>query len=193
MYHFFVAYSALIRCNTRILNCQLNYRYPHMKKLILIAFIAAFTLSARAQEQPKVYNPDADAKAEIKAAVKQAAQQHKNVLLQIGGNWCIWCLRFNDLVTKDADLNKYLNDNYVVLHVNYSKENENKAVLADLGYPQRFGFPVFVVLDGNGARLHTQNSGYLEEGKGHSKEKVMGFLKDWSPAAVDPKSYEKAK
>lgn len=98
-----------------------------MKKLILIVLLAAFTRSVRAQEQPHVYNPNADAKAEIAAAVKQAAKQHKNVLLQIGGNWCVWCLRFNDLVTKDADLNKYLNDNYVVLHVNYSKENENKA------------------------------------------------------------------
>lgn len=164
-----------------------------MKKILFIILIGAFTLSAKAQDKPHIYNPEADAKAEIKTAVKQANAGHKNVLLQIGGNWCIWCIRFNDLVTKDPELNKFLNDNYVVLHVNYSPENKNEAVLADLGYPQRFGFPVFVVLDDKGNRLHTQNSGYLEEGKGHSKEKVMGFLKDWSPAALDPKSYEKAK
>ncbi len=81
--------------------------------------------------------------------------------------------------------------NYVIVHVNYSKENENEALLAELGYPQRFGFPVFIVLDDKGTRLHTQNSGYLEEGKGHSKEKVMEFFKNWSPEALDPKSYEK--
>ena len=45
-----------------------------MKKLILIAFLAAFTLSAGAQEQPKIYNPGADTKVDLKAAVKQAAQ-----------------------------------------------------------------------------------------------------------------------
>jgi thioredoxin-related protein len=98
-------------------------------------------------------------------------------LLQIGGNWCIWCIRFNDLVTKDPELDKYLRDNFVVLHVNYSKENKNEDVLASLGYPQRFGFPVFVVLDDKGTRIHTQNSDYLEEGKGHSREKVLEFLK----------------
>ncbi|WP_183562112.1 thioredoxin family protein [Mucilaginibacter sp. SP1R1] len=162
-----------------------------MKKLFFIALITAFTLSSKAQDKPHIYNPDADARTDIAAAVKKAATEHKNVLLQIGGNWCIWCLRFNDLVTNDAELNKYLHDNYVVLHVNYSKENKNEAVLASLGYPQRFGFPVFVVLDDKGNRLHTQNSGYLEQGKGHSKEKVMDFLKGWSPAALDPKSYEK--
>jgi thiol:disulfide interchange protein len=170
-----------------------------MKKILLIATIAAITVTAKAQEAakpegPKLYNPEADAKADIAAAVKTASAQHKNVLLQIGGNWCIWCLRFNELVTKDADLSKYLADNYVVLHVNWSPENKNEKVLASLGYPQRFGFPVLVVLDGKGNRLHTQNSGYLEEGKGHSKAKVMEFLQGWSPAALDPKSYaEKTK
>ena len=196
-----------------------------MKKIFLSIAIAAFAFSANAQqktappkppkplmiavkpmdttakkeapkETPKIYNPAADAKAEIAAAVKTAQAQHKNVLLQIGGNWCIWCLRFNELVTTDLMLNKYMNDNFVVLHVNWSPENKNEKVLADLGYPQRFGFPVFVVLDGKGTRLHTQNSGYLEEGKGHSKAKVMEFFQGWAPAALDPKSYvekEKAK
>lgn len=141
----------------------------------------------------KLYHPEADARADIANAVKKASAEHKNVLLQIGGNWCIWCIRFNDLVTRDADLDKYVRDNYVIVHVNYSKENMNEKLLADLGYPQRFGFPVFVVLDDKGNRLNTENSSYLEEGKGHSKAKVMEFFKDWSPAAIDPKNYEKAK
>jgi thiol:disulfide interchange protein len=170
-----------------------------MKKLFFITAIIALSFTAKAQEAakpegPKLYNPAADAKADIAAAVKKAQAQHKNILLQIGGNWCVWCLRFNDLVTTDADLNKYMNDNYVVLHINWSPENKNEALLANLGYPQRFGFPVFVVLDDKGNRLHTQNSAYLEEGKGHSKAKVMEFFEGWSPKALDPKSYaEKAK
>jgi thiol:disulfide interchange protein len=165
-----------------------------MKKLFLLALIIGLSVKVNAQQtakadEPKLYNPAANAKADIDAAVKKASTQHKNVLLQIGGNWCVWCLRFNDLVTKDSTLNKYMQDNFVVLHVNWSPENKNEAVLADLGYPQRFGFPVFVVLDGKGNRLHTQNSSYLEEGKGHSRNKVMEFFEGWSPKAIDPKSY----
>lgn len=172
-----------------------------MKKILLITSIVILSLGAKAQttEAPakpikrtdtaKLYHPNADAKADIAAAVKQAAASHKNVLLQLGGNWCIWCIYFNDLVKADADLDKYLRANYVIVHVNYSPENKNEKVLADLGYPQRFGFPVFVVLDDKGNRLHTQNSAYLEEGKGHSKAKVMEFFQNWSPAAIDPKSY----
>ncbi len=173
-----------------------------MKKLFFIASLILLTAAAKAQltstgaapvvkltDTAKLYNPAADARAEIDAAVKKASAENKNVLLQIGGNWCIWCIRFNNLVSQDADLNKFVRDNYVIVHVNYSKENTNDKLMADLGYPQRFGFPVFVVLDGKGNRLHTQNSEYLEDGKGHSKEKVMGFFKDWSPGALDPKNY----
>jgi thioredoxin-related protein len=180
----------------------LNVKCTYMKKTFFIAFLMVLIISAEAQENNKIikltdtaklYNPAANAKAGIANTVKRAAAEHKNILLQIGGNWCSWCIRFNDLVSTDRDLNKYLRNNYVIVHVNYSKENMNERVLAELGYPQRFGFPVFVVLDDKGKRLHTQNSEYLEDGKGYSKEKVMGFFKDWSPEALDPKTYEKAK
>ncbi|WP_069660836.1 thioredoxin family protein [Arcticibacter eurypsychrophilus] len=162
-----------------------------MKKVFLLLMLLLVLNTAGNAQDVKLYNPNADAAKEIKLAVDRAAKEGKHVLLQIGGNWCVWCLRFNQLVTSNDTLKLALSSNFVVVHVNYSKENENKAVLASLGYPQRFGFPVFVVLDGKGHRLHTQNSAYLESGKGHDPKMVLEFLTNWSPAALDPKSYLK--
>ncbi len=141
--------------------------------------------------KPKIYHPEADAKTDIKAAVEKAAKEGKHVLLQIGGNWCVWCMRFNEKVTTNDTLKNELEKDFVTYHLNYSKENMNEDVLASLGYPQRFGFPVFVVLDGKGNRLHTQSSGYLESGKGHGTQQVLEFFQQWSPAALDPKNYIK--
>jgi thioredoxin-related protein len=169
-----------------------------MKRITLI-LLGLFVLgTAFSQKEttakPKIYHPEADAKADIKAAVDQAAKEGKHVLLQIGGNWCVWCLRFNEKVTTNDTLRTALEKNYVAYHLNYSKENRNEEILASLGYPQRFGFPVFVVLDGKGNRLHTQSSGYLESGKAHGTQQVLEFFNQWSPAALDPKNYvEKAK
>jgi len=167
-----------------------------MKKLYLF-YIAVVMLTSGALAQStttsgedKLYNPSDDAKAEIAKAVKKAANENKNVLLQIGGNWCGWCLAFDNKVKSNDTLRIAMEKNFVVYHVNYSQENKNEDVLASLGYPQRFGFPVFVVLDGQGNRLHTQNSAYLEEGKGHSTKKVLEFLTQWSPTAIDPRQYE---
>jgi hypothetical protein len=64
-------------------------------------------------------------------------------------------------------------------------------VMKQLEYPNRFGFPVFVVLDGKGKRLHTQDSGLLEHAtvKGYDTTKVVTFLKQWNVKAVDSLSY----
>lgn len=137
-----------------------------------------------------LYKPAEDAEKALDAVVKEAKKSGKHVFVQAGGNWCIWCARFNDFVTKDASIDSLVQANYVVYHLNYSKENFNVALLKKLGFPQRFGFPVFMVLDGKGKLLHTQNSAYLEEGKGYSKAKVMEFLQHWSPAALDPVNYK---
>jgi len=53
-----------------------------------------------------------------------------------------------------------------------------------LNNPGRFGYPVFVVLDGKGQVLHIQDSSFLEEGEGYDPKKVLRFFNAWTPRAV---------
>jgi thioredoxin-related protein len=137
-----------------------------------------------------LYHPEENAEKQISNAVEEAKQQKKHVFIQIGGNWCIWCARFNDFISNDKKIDSLINDNYIVCHLNYSSENKNEKLLAKYGFPQRFGFPVFLVLDGDGKLLHTQNSGYLEQGKGYNRNYVISFFTDWTAAALDPAQYK---
>jgi len=66
----------------------------------------------------------------------------------------------------------------------------NRDEFAKLSYPQRFGFPVLLVLDDKGKLIHTQNSEYLEEGKGYNRDKILQFFQNWSPKALDPATYK---
>ena len=165
------------------------------RSLVLATTVLLFflSLSAHSQDMAKfnLYHPEDNAKAGIASAVKEAKQAGKHVLIQVGGNWCIWCARFNDFVTKDKSLDSTMNSNYIVYHLNYSKENKNESLLAKYGYPQRFGFPVFLVLNEKGELIHTQTSWYLEDGgKSYDKEKTQAFLNDWSKKAFDPAQYK---
>ena len=162
-----------------------------MKKLIplfFFLFINGFVFGQAKTESVHIYNPKADAQADINTAVAKAKKANKHVLVQIGGNWCIWCIRFHNLVDSIPELKTYLNNNYETVMLNYSPENKNAELLKKYNYPGRFGFPVFLILDGDGKLLHTQNSAYLEEGKGHSPKKIMDFLKNWSYAALLPEN-----
>ena len=171
-------------------------------KLFLIGSVLAFsaanaqsTESAVSKEQleakkkaaaeekaklPKPYHPEANAELDIQNALKLAKKTHKNVIIQAGGNWCIWCLRFNNYVQQTPELKKLADDNYVYYHLNWSPENKNEKVFAKYGNPgDKFGYPVFIVLDENGKQIHTQDSAVLEEGSGYSLEKVKAFFNAW--------------
>ncbi len=162
-----------------------------MKKLIILVSLLLFTASTFSQEKPKLYHPEADGSEQIKQAIKAAKTNNKHVFVQIGGNWCGWCILFNKFVNEDAEIKKYIADNYEVVHLNYSPENYNEKLLTKFEHPERFGFPVFIVLNEKGERLHTQNSGLLEEGKGYNQRDVLQFFKHWSPTALDPETYKK--
>ncbi len=160
-----------------------------MKKTLFL-FICMFSALFLAAQEKKLYDPAADAEKDIDAAIQKAKQENKFVLIQGGGNWCKWCIEFARFAKADPQIDSVINAGFVWYHLNYSKENENKKAFARLGYPQRFGYPVFIILNGMGERVHTQNSEYLEDGKkSYNKLKVQAFLEMWSPKALDPKMY----
>jgi thioredoxin-related protein len=161
-----------------------------MANRILILMVLVFVAFGLNAQKVALYNPEANATNDIKKAVAKAKTEGKNVFLQIGGNWCPWCVKFHNFVDADAEIKPYVEKNFVVVMVNYSPENKNLDLLSKLDFPQRFGFPVFVILDANGTRIHTQNSGLLEEKDSYNKDKVLQFFKHWSPAAIDPKNYK---
>lgn len=167
-----------------------------MKRFLIIAMIAAlFSASASAQTGlKKVYDEEINQLEQIDKAVAQAKREGKFVICQLGGNWCPWCLKFADFITKDAEISKFISDNYVYIHVNYNPrmaKSKDEAVakraaalMKRLDNAGRFGYPVFIVLDKNGKIIHIQDSSFLEEGEGYNKEKVLRFFKNWTPKAV---------
>ena len=165
-----------------------------MKKIfVFVLFVALLSLSAHAQTAlKKVYNEEINPMTQIDEALAQAKSSGKFVVCQVGGNWCPWCLRFADFVTKDTTISQVIDQNFVYIHVNYNprksqdaeKTAQTQSMLKRLDNPARFGFPVFVVLDGQGQVLHIQDSSFLEEGKSYNQAKVLRFLKNWTPQAV---------
>ena len=131
---------------------------------------------------PKPYNDKENAEQKIKDLVAQAKKENKNIMIQAGGNWCIWCLRFNQYVQSTPELKEIVDQNYLYYHLNYSPENKNEKVFAQYDNPgAKYGYPVFIVLDQDGKMIHTQDSAVLEEGKGYSLEKTKAFFLKYIP------------
>jgi thioredoxin-related protein len=160
-----------------------------MKFLIFFVLIL-LPPALKSQEPVKIYNPEADAKKELMEAIQSAGEQNKHVLVQVGGNWCPWCIRLHGFFESEARLDSILKADFIMVRINYSKENKNPEVLASLDFPQRFGFPVLLVLDKNGKRLHTQDTGLLELDRGYDPGKISRFLLNWNVNAMNPANYK---
>jgi thioredoxin-related protein len=129
------------------------------------------------------FDPLRDAQKDIQDAVREAQKTHQRILLDVGGEWCIWCRRLDTLYMKNSDLDRYLHKYFLVVKINVSKENQNEQVLAH--YPKVAGYPHIFILDELGNLLQSQDTGELEYPKespvkGHDKAKVLAFLKKWA-------------
>ena len=139
-----------------------------------------------------MYNEDINPIEQIDQAIVKAKSEGKFVICQVGGNWCPWCLRFADFITKDTTISKVIDENFEFIHVNYNprksvgetQQQQAAALMKRLNNCGRFGFPVLVVLDEEGSVIHIQDSGLLEEGDGYNQKKVLSFFKGWTPNAV---------
>src|SRR5690606_25014245 len=96
--------------------------------LPMIGFTQSTDVQPEKDVLSKPYNPDTNAQADIDSLVQLAQRDGKHIVIQAGGNWCIWCLRFNAFIHQTPSIHDLLNDNFHYYHLNYSPENKNEKV-----------------------------------------------------------------
>lgn len=146
--------------------------------LFLLSAVAAAPIGQDKKERTK-FDPNRDAAQDIENAVVQATQSGKRIILDVGGEWCSWCHKLDKFFEENSDVTEFMLENYILVKVNYSKENKNEEVLSR--FPPIKGYPHLFVLDSDGKLLHSQDTGELESGKYHDRDKVFSFLKAWAP------------
>ncbi len=125
------------------------------------------------------FDPKRDPKLDLAAAVAAASKSRKRIVLDVGGEWCGWCVYMDRFFVQNAELGRFRDENFVWVKVNFSEENENPLFLA--AYPAATGYPHLYVLDEIGKLLQSQDTSPLEAGKGYDLAKFTEFLKTWAP------------
>ncbi len=168
-----------------------------MKKLIYLLTLIGFSAVASfaqivAPTKPAVktaevqiierekFDPKRVAADDLKSAIVKATAENKRIILDIGGEWCVWCRLMDNYLIKNVELGKLRDDNFVWVKINFSEENENKDFLA--AYPEVKGYPHLFVLEKDGKFLYSQDTSALEEGKGYNLPRFTDFLTKWSPS-----------
>ena len=129
-----------------------------------------------------VYDPARNPADDLKQAIHFAQHENKRIMLELGGDWCIWCKYLDEFYKSHSDILQFRIDNYVLMKVNVSPENMNEGFLSQ--YPLAAGYPHIYILDSDGTFLHSQDTAKLENGAdSYVPEKFMAFLQKWAPAS----------
>jgi thioredoxin 1 len=162
----------------------------HRSQWILIAALSLSVISraqfkrvplqAPAQPNPQLYRADANAAQDIRRALATAVQQHKNVLVDFGGNWCIDCHVLENAFHQPR-IAPLLNSNYIVVHVDVGKYDKNLELAKKYHVNLEKGVPSLAVLDAQGKVLYGTSD--FERARMMSEDDVIQFLEKWKPAA----------
>ena len=149
--------------------------------LTLAVSFCSFTALAGTPSKlpPAGYDKSRDPAADLAAAIPQAHKENKRILLEVGGEWCVYCRLLNKVIHADERLVKRLDDDFIVIKVNFSDDVKNEAFLSR--YPPIPSYPhLFVVETGGTFLLSASPDSFMEKDK-YVADKILAFLEKWAP------------
>lgn len=128
---------------------------------------------------PPIYNPEADARAQIATALKSAKEDEIRVLLNFGANDDQASKAFAT-ARRSAAL-RFLSSEYKVVNVDVGRLDKNVEVARAYGVtPKADDLPALAVLDADGKVLARSSGAAFRSGADpatHDPEKIAAFLK----------------
>jgi len=152
-----------------------------MKHLLVLVFMI-FTSSVNAGSElipdySRNYDPKRDPFADGRKAIINAQTTHRRILIELGGNWCAWCKKMDRFIHENKEIKNKLYDNFVILKVNVSDENDNHEFLSS--FPKVLGYPHFFVSKMDGSVLYSKDTAELLENGQYSETRFLEFIERW--------------
>lgn len=144
-----------------------------MKKLLLSLAVALATSLAVAADRP--YDESADAKAQIHAALQEAAVSKQPVLLIFGANWCQDC-RALDHALKTGRNAELMAAKFKVVKVDVGNFDHNLDVTSAYGNPTKKGIPSAVIVSPDNKVLYVTRAGELADARSMSEDGIYEFF-----------------
>jgi len=156
---------------------------------LLISLLLPFSFLSQAadinEDLPRysqVYDYKSDPFSDANAALALAKATNRQVLIEIGGNWCTWCHKMDAFLAKNQDVYQALHSQYVVLKVSVSDANKNEEFMSSL--PRVQGYPHMYLSTSGGELILSKDTAELVSGNKYSRDNWLTFLDKWSVAST---------
>ncbi len=123
------------------------------------------------------YDETADAHAQVVAAIARAADTHKFVLIDFGGNWCPDCRVTAGVLAMDQ-VKPWIATMFEVVMVDVGRMNKNMDIGEHYGVHVK-AVPTMIILDPAGHMLNASNPAALQDARGMSPQAIVDTLNGW--------------
>lgn len=142
-------------------------------RILLAALAVASATLAFAGAQP--YDEGADAKAQIKSALADAAAAQLPVLVVFGANWCGDC-KMLDAAFKEGASAPLIAKSFKVVKVDVGRFDRNTDIAKSYGVPLKLGIPAVAVLAQDGRVLYATKGGELADARAMGDKGIYDFF-----------------
>lgn len=146
-----------------------------MRILALLAALIVTALVPAAHAATGPYDETADAKAQIRTTLAEAAKAKVPVLVVFGANWCGDC-KVLDLAFKDGVAAPLIARDFRVVKVNVGKFDRNVDIAEAYGVPLKSGIPAVAVLAADGQVLFATKAGELADARKMGEQAIHDFF-----------------
>jgi len=130
-----------------------------------------------------IYPEPGRAKIDLATALQTAAENHRRIIVDFGGNWCTDC-HVLDGYFHDAANQPLVEADFLLVHVNIGRLDQNLDLAERYQIPLKKGVPALAVLDSDGKLLYSQRTGEFEAMRRMQSTSVTEFLNQWKPVAT---------
>jgi thioredoxin-related protein len=131
------------------------------------------------------YDEQADPFTDAVAAIALAKQTKRNVLIEIGGDWCTWCHRMDSFLAQHPNVFTALHQHFVLLKINVSDTNNNAKFMQ--GLPPVLGYPHMYIADDTGKILLSKDTAELQQNGAYAEPIWLAFIAKWRVANTSVK------
>jgi thiol:disulfide interchange protein len=119
--------------------------------------------------------------AAVNAAFARATKTHKEVLIDLGGNWCGDCVVLANIMLL-PEMKPFMASHYEVVSIDTGRNNKNLQVPARFGVDLSGGVPTVLIVKSDGRTV--VNAGHiaaLEDARHMTPQAIADWLAKWTP------------
>jgi thiol:disulfide interchange protein len=162
--------------------------------LVCLAAAALLSQSALAATAPRIsitslseldvpdrpFDEKANANADVDAAFARARKSGKEVMIDLGGNWCADCRIMSGLMEL-PEMRAFLAAHYEMVTVDVGRFNRNLQIPARFGITTRLeGVPAYLIATPDGTLVNAGHVSAIEDARHMSPQALADWLAQWT-------------